>query len=131
MYTLDISGHHVHTTEEVQAIIKEGMDYLAEINSHITSIKVIVNSENHHNKSELIVEARVHIPGHDLFATVTTDKQLSLAVDMLAEKLEKQLLKHKSKHEGRKHHPDARDVESVEEREEQEEFNELERRDAI
>ncbi|RDL46000.1 ribosome-associated translation inhibitor RaiA [Marinomonas piezotolerans] len=131
MYTLDISGHHVHTTEEVQATIKEGMDQLAEINSHITSIKVIVNSENHHNKSELIVEARVHIPGHDLFATVTTDKQLAIAVDMLVEKLEKQLLKHKSKHEGRKHHPDARDVETEQEREEQAEFNELERRDVV
>ena len=47
------------------------------------------------------------------------------------EKLEKQLLKHKAKHEGRKHHPDARDVESLEEREEQDEFNELDRRDAI
>lgn len=131
MYTLDISGHHVHTSEEVQSTIKERMDHLAEINSHITSMKVIVNSENHGGKSELIVEARVHIPGHDLFATVTTDKQLSTAVDMLVDKLEKQLMKHKAKHDGRKHHADARDVESPEEREEQEEFNELERRDVI
>ncbi|SBT18873.1 ribosome hibernation promoting factor HPF [Marinomonas gallaica] len=131
MYTLDISGHHVHTTEEVQQTIKEGMDQLADINSNITSIKVIVNSESHQNKSELIIEARVHIPGHDLFASVTTDKQLSAAVDALVEKLEKQLLKHKAKHEGRKHHPDARDVETNEEREEQEEFNELERRDVV
>ncbi|MCO4784751.1 ribosome hibernation-promoting factor, HPF/YfiA family [Marinomonas atlantica] len=131
MYTLDISGHHVHTTEEVQQTIKEGMDQLVEINGNITSIKVIVNSESHQNKSELIIEARVHIPGHDLFASVTTDKQLSAAVDALVEKLEKQLLKHKSKHEGRKHHPDARDVETNEEREEQEEFNELERRDVV
>ncbi|TPE55697.1 ribosome-associated translation inhibitor RaiA [Maribrevibacterium harenarium] len=131
MYTLDISGHHVHTTEEVQQIIKDGMDHLADINSHITSIKVIVNSETHHNKSELILEAKVHIPGHDLFASVTTDKQLSTAVDMVAEKLEKQLLKHKSKHEGRKHHPDAHDVESDDEREQQDEFNELADRGAI
>lgn len=130
MYTLNISGHHVHSGEEVQEVIKEKMDHLAEINNHITSIKVILNSEKH-GKSELIVEAGVHIPGHELFATVKTDKQLSTAVDMLVDKLEKQLLKHKAKHEGRKHHPDARDVESFEEREEQEEFNELERRDVI
>ncbi|ADZ91513.1 ribosome hibernation-promoting factor, HPF/YfiA family [Marinomonas mediterranea] len=130
MYKLNISGHHVQSGEEVQTAVKEKLDHLARINSHITTINVILNTEKH-KAHELIVEASVHIPNHDLFATVKTDKQLAPALDMLVAKLEKQLLKYKAKHEGRKHHPDSRDLESDREREEQDEFNELAERSVL
>ncbi|GAB3483672.1 ribosome hibernation-promoting factor, HPF/YfiA family [Marinomonas epiphytica] len=130
MYTLNISGHHVQSGEEVQALVKERMDRLARINNQITSIKVILNTEKH-GIHELIVEASVHIPGHELFATVKTDKQLKPAVDLLVGKLEKQLVKYKAKHTGRQHHLNASDVESASERQQQEEFDELVEREVI
>ncbi|MGO3346500.1 MAG: ribosome hibernation-promoting factor, HPF/YfiA family [Marinomonas sp.] len=130
MYTLNISGHHVQSGEEVQELVKERMDHLARVNDQITSIKVILNTEKH-GIHHLIVEASVHIPGHDLFATVKTDKQLKPAVDLLVAKLEKQLVKYKAKHEGRQQKIDAKDVESHVEREEQAEFDELVERDVI
>ncbi|MGB3599866.1 ribosome hibernation-promoting factor, HPF/YfiA family [Marinomonas sp.] len=130
MYTLNISGHHVQSGEEVQELVKERMDRLTRLNDQITSIKVILNTEKH-EIHELIVEASVHIPGHDLFATVKTDKQLKPAVDLLVGKLEKQLVKHKAKHTGRQHQINAQDVESNVEREEQAEFNELVEREVL
>ncbi|MEL0638419.1 ribosome-associated translation inhibitor RaiA [Marinomonas sp. TI.3.20] len=130
MYTLNISGHHVQSGEEVQELVKERMDHLARVNDQITSIKVILNTEKH-GIHELIVEASVHIPGHDLFATVKTDKQLKPAVDLLVAKLEKQLVKYKAKHEGRQQKINAKDVESHVEREEQAEFDELVEREVI
>ncbi|GAA0834945.1 MULTISPECIES: ribosome hibernation-promoting factor, HPF/YfiA family [Marinomonas] len=130
MYTLNISGHHVQSGEEVQELVKERMDRLTRLNDQITSIKVILNTEKH-EIHELIVEASVHIPGHDLFATVKTDKQLKPAVDLLVGKLEKQLVKHKAKHTGRQHQINAQDVESSVEREEQAEFNELVEREVL
>lgn len=130
MYTLNISGHHVQSGEEVQELVKERMDRLTRINDQITSIKVILNTEKH-EIHELIVEASVHIPGHDLFATVRTDKQLKPAVDLLVGKLEKQLVKYKAKHTGRQHQINAQDVESSVEREEQAEFNELVEREVL
>ncbi|WP_133012175.1 ribosome hibernation-promoting factor, HPF/YfiA family [Marinomonas flavescens] len=130
MYTLNISGHHVQSGEEVQELVKERMDHLARVNDQITSIKVILNTEKH-GIHELIVEASVHIPGHDLFATVKTDKQLKPAVDLLVGKLEKQLVKYKAKHEGRQQKINAKDVESHVEREEQAEFDELVEREVI
>ncbi len=68
MYTLNISGHHVQSGLEIQELTKEKMDHLSRVNSQITVINVILNSEKHET-NELIVEANVHIPGHDLFAT--------------------------------------------------------------
>lgn len=130
MYTLNISGHHVQSGEEVQELVKERMDHLARVNDQITSIKVILNTEKH-GIHELIVEASVHIPGHDLFATVKTDKQLKPAIDLLVAKLEKQLVKYKAKHEGRQQKINAKDVESHVEREEQAEFDELVEREVI
>ncbi|MBJ7539495.1 ribosome hibernation-promoting factor, HPF/YfiA family [Marinomonas transparens] len=130
MYTLNISGHHVQSGEEVQELVKEKMDHLARINNQITSIKVILNTEKH-EIHELIVEASVHIPGHDLFATVKTDKQLKPALDLLVGKLEKQLIKYKAKHQGRQHHINAQDVESPIERQQQAEFDELVEREVI
>lgn len=130
MYTLDISGHHVQSGEEVQELVKEKMDHLARINNQITSIKVILNTEKH-EIHRLIVEASVHIPGHELFATVKTEQQLKPALDSLVGKLEKQLVKHKAKHAGRQHHINAGDVESPLEKEQQAEFDELVEREVI
>ncbi len=131
MYTLNISGHHVKSGDEIQELVKEKMDHLQRINNQITTINVILNSEKH-STNEVIAEASVHIPGHDLFATARTDKQLSSALDMLVSKLEKQLMKHKSRHpSGRVHHMNAQDVESSTEKEYQAEFNELVEREVI
>lgn len=131
MYTLNISGHHVTSGPEVQSLVKEKMDSLSKINHQITTIKVILNSEKHET-NKLIVEASVHIPGHDLFATVKTDKQISPALDMLVAKLEKQLTKYKARHSvGKVHKSNAKDHESLFEREYQAEFNELVEREVL
>ena len=131
MYTLNISGHHVQSGIEIQDLIKEKMDHLSRVNQQITVINVILNSEKH-EKNHLIVEANVHIPGHDIFATATTDKQLSTALDMLISKLEKQLIKHKSRHGvGKAHKANSQDLETLSEKERQAEFNELSDRNAL
>ncbi|KJZ12449.1 MAG: ribosome hibernation-promoting factor, HPF/YfiA family [Marinomonas sp.] len=131
MYTLNISGHHVTSGQEVQSLVKDKMDSLSKINHQITTIKVILNSEKHET-NKLIVEASVHIPGHDLFATVKTDKQISPALDMLVAKLEKQLTKYKARHSvGKVHKSNAKDHESLFEREYQAEFNELVEREVL
>jgi len=131
MYTLNISGHHVQSGLEIQDLIKEKMDHLSRINSQITVINVILNSEKHET-NQLIAEANVHIPGHDLFATAKTDKQLSAALDMLVSKLEKQLLKHKPKPgSGKAHKANSQDLETLSEKESQAEFNELADRNVI
>lgn len=131
MYTLNISGHHVTSGQEVQSLVKEKMDNLSRINHQITTIKVILNSEKHET-NKLIVEASVHIPGHDLFATVKTDKQISPALDMLVAKLEKQLIKYKARHSvGKVHKSNAQDHESTFEREFQAEYNELVEREVL
>lgn len=131
MYTLNVSGHHVQSGAEVQDLIKEKMDRLSRINQQITAVNVILNSEKH-EKNQLIVEATVHIPGHDLFATAKTDKQLAVALDLLTSKLEKQLIKHKSKHtSGKIHKISAKDFETLAEQEKQAEFNALVDRNVI
>ena len=131
MYTLHISGHHVKSGDEIQDLVKEKMDQLQRLNNQITTINVILNAEKH-DTDTLIVEASVHIPGHDLFATAKTDKQLSTALDMLVAKLEKQLIKYKVRHSsGRVHRINAQDVESITEKEYQAEFNELVEREVI
>ncbi|MDB4838072.1 ribosome-associated translation inhibitor RaiA [Marinomonas sp.] len=132
MYTLNISGHHVQSSDEVREVVKDKMDHLARVTDQITTINVILNTEKH-EVHELIVEASIHIPGHDLFATVKTDKQLKPALDLLVGKLEKQLIKHKSKSKtaARQHHLNAQDMETPVERQLQDEFDQLVEREVI
>jgi putative sigma-54 modulation protein len=131
MYKLNVSGHHLKSGDEIQSLVKEKMDNLQRVNQQITTINVTLNSEKHATH-EVIAEAKVHIPGHELFATAKSDKQLSTALDMLVNKLEKQLVKHKARHpSGRVHHMTAEDVESQSEKENQAEFNELVEREVI
>jgi putative sigma-54 modulation protein len=74
-------------------------DYLSSklerLNNHhdrITNVNVIVSVDKLVQKAE----ATVHVSGKDLFADATSD-DLYTAIDSLADKLDRQLIKHKEK----------------------------------
>lgn len=124
MYKINISGHHVSVSDEVTNYVKESISNLERFSDQITSVNVNFTTEKH-DTHKIIAEAQIHIPGADIFATSTADREMSTAVDGLISKLENQMRKHKSKmldkvHSGNKAHNDT-----PEERALQDEFNAL------
>lgn len=89
---INISGHHIEITEAMRAYVLEKFEKLERHFEHITSIHVILEVE----KNRQTAEATVHIKGGELFADATKE-DLYAAIDMLIDKLDRQILKHKEK----------------------------------
>ena len=90
---LTISGHHLDLTEALNDHIKSKLTKLVKHNDSITNTHVILSVDKLVQKAE----ATIHISGADLFAEAESE-DLYAAIDSLAGKLDRQLIKHKEKH---------------------------------
>lgn len=90
---IEISGHHVEITEGIRTHVLDKFQRLERHSDKVMEVHVILTVEKHAQKAE----ATVHIQGANLFAE-DSQEDLYVAIDHLADKLDKQLLKHKEKH---------------------------------
>lgn len=90
---LNISGHHVDLTEPLKNYVESKLERLQRHNSEITTTEVTLVVEKMVQKAE----ARMHVAGGDLFAAAESEDMYA-AIDAMADKLDRQLIKHKEKH---------------------------------
>lgn len=95
---LSISGHHIDVTDALRDYVTEKMDRLVRHSEHITNVHVVLTVEKMIQKAE----ATVHVSGGELFADAQME-DLYAAIDLLADKLDRQLIKHKEKTVNRHH----------------------------
>jgi putative sigma-54 modulation protein len=100
---LRISGHHLEVTPAIQAYVS---DKFARINRHfdqVSEIKVLLSIENEKEKERRQkAECSIHVKGHDFFAE-TMHADLYAAVDLLVDKMDQQVAKHKTKVQNHHH----------------------------
>ena len=89
---ISISGHHLEVTDALKDYVTAKLERLTNHFDRITSIQVTLSVEKLIQKAE----ATVHVSGKDLFADATSE-DLYAAIDLLADKLDRQLIKHKEK----------------------------------
>lgn len=87
-----ISGHHLEVTDALKDYVNSKLERLNNHHDRITSTQVILSVDKLIQKAE----ATVHVSGRDLFAEATSE-DLYAAIDSLADKLDRQLIKHKEK----------------------------------
>jgi putative sigma-54 modulation protein len=92
---INISGHHVEVTPPLREYVLNKLDRLQRHFDQITNTEVTLIVEKLVQKAE----ARVHVSGADLFANAESEDMYA-AIDMLVDKLDRQLIKHKEKHRG-------------------------------
>lgn len=95
---LSVSGHHVDVSESLRDYVSGKLDKLVRHSDHITNVHVVLSVEKLVQKAE----ATVHVSGAELFADAATEDMYA-AIDMLADKLDRQLLRHKEKSVDRHH----------------------------
>lgn len=95
---LSISGHHIDLTDALRTYVTDKLQKLERHYDHITNAHVILSVE----KLQQRAEATIHISGRDIFADANCD-DLYAAIDMLTDKLDRQILKHKEKTQDRQH----------------------------
>ena len=94
---INISGHHIELTPAIKNYVNTKLDKLEKHHDKITSTNVILSVEKLRQKAE----ASIHVSGKDFYADCESE-DLYTAIDLLADKLDRQLIKHKEKM--RNHH---------------------------
>jgi ribosomal subunit interface protein len=92
---LTITGHHLEITIPLKEYVHSKLERLQRHFDQITNTHVILTVE----KMVQRAEATIHIAGGDLFAHAESEDMYA-AIDALADKLDRQLIKHKQKHRG-------------------------------
>ncbi|MNC39585.1 putative sigma-54 modulation protein [Pseudomonas linyingensis] len=89
---VNISGQHLEVTDTLRDYINEKLERLARHFDKITNVQVIMQVEKLQQK----IEATLHVAGGEVVANAEhTD--MYAAIDLLADKLDRQLIKHKEK----------------------------------
>ena len=92
---MTISGHHLDVTDPIREYVTNKLSKLERHYEQITSTTVMLTVEKLRQKAE----ATVHVSGAELFATAEHEDMYA-AIDALADKLDRQIIKHKEKHQG-------------------------------
>lgn len=89
---LQMTGHHLEITPALREYVQGKFARLSQHFDHVIDVKVTMSVEKLVQK----VEATLHVPGNDLHAECT-DENMYSAIDMLTDKLDRQVLRHKEK----------------------------------
>lgn len=90
---INLTGHHVDITPALTDYVNKKMEKIQRHFQHITSINVILTVEQ---KRLQRAEAQVHLPKNDVHAKAESEDMYA-AIDMLVDKLDRQVLKLKEK----------------------------------
>ncbi len=102
---LTISGHHLEVTPALRTYVASKLDRISRHFDQVVDIKVLLTVDNQKEKDmRQRAECSIHVKGKDLFAE-SAHEDLYAAVDDLADKLDRQVIRYKDKTQD--HHHDA------------------------
>jgi len=89
---LNLTGVHLEITPAIRAYVLAKLDRVNRHFDHVIDVNVVLSVD----KLRHIVEANVHVRGKDIHAEAI-DPDMYAAIDALADKLDRQVLKYKEK----------------------------------
>jgi ribosome hibernation promoting factor len=90
---LHLTGHHLEITPAIREHISAKLQRITRHFDHVIDLHAILERER---TSQFKVEASVHVRGKEIFCE-STAPDLHAAIDALAEKLDRTIIKHKEK----------------------------------
>jgi putative sigma-54 modulation protein len=97
---LSIQGHHIEVTPALRGYVMSKLDRIRRHFDQVIDVSVVLGVDKLQQKAEVTL----HLKGKDLFAEAV-DTDLYAAIDLLADRLDRQVLKYKNKRQD--HHHDA------------------------
>jgi putative sigma-54 modulation protein len=89
---LSVSGHHLDVTPAIRSYVQTKIGRVTRHFDHVIDAHVILTASKLTQKAEVTL----HVPGKDLHCECE-EGDLYAAIDMLADKLDRQVLKYKDK----------------------------------
>lgn len=107
---LTISGHHLEITPALRSYVAEKLDRITRHFDQVVDIKVLLTVDKIKEKDQRQkAECNIHVKGKDIFAE-SSHADLYAAVDELADKLDRQVLRYKDKAQDHHHASAKREV---------------------
>ena len=89
---LNVSGHHLAVTPAIRSYVQTKLERVARHFDHVIDAHVILTVDKLRQKAEVTL----HVRGKDLHCECEED-DLYAAIDLLADKLDRQVLRYKDK----------------------------------
>ena len=89
---LNVSGHHVDVTPAIRSYVQSKLERVRRHFDHVIDAHVILTVEKLRQKAEVTL----HVRGKELHCE-SEEADLYAAIDLLADKLDRQVLRHKGK----------------------------------
>ncbi|HEX5806315.1 MAG TPA: ribosome-associated translation inhibitor RaiA [Macromonas sp.] len=100
---LTISGHHLEVTPALRDYVTAKLDRISRHFDQVVDIKVLLTVDKTKEKDQRQkAECNIHVKGKDIFAECS-NADLYAAVDELADKLDRQVLRYKDKTQDHHH----------------------------
>lgn len=100
---IDVTSRHGHVSERMEEYATKKSERLQRFHDRLTRIEVIVDGPHEAPDVEMIA----HIDGHGTLVAREHDEHFSHAIDRLAAKMERQLVKAKEKQMQRNHNVES------------------------
>ncbi|MGE5088188.1 MAG: ribosome hibernation-promoting factor, HPF/YfiA family [Candidatus Levyibacteriota bacterium] len=97
---LNLTGNHLEITPAIRTYVTTKLERVTRHFDHVIDVSVVLSVD----KLQQRVEANVHVRGKDIHAQ-SIEADMYAAIDALADKLDRQVLKHKEKQKA--HRTDA------------------------
>ena len=94
---LTISGHHLDVTPALRSYVTTKLDRITRHFDQVVDVRVLLCIEKQKEKQgRQRAECNIHVKGNDMFAE-SSHADLYAAVDELVDKLDRQVVRHKSR----------------------------------
>jgi putative sigma-54 modulation protein len=97
---LNINGHHLEVTPAIRNYVIDKLDRITRHFDHVIDASVTLSVVKLVQKADITL----HIPGKDIHAEASHEN-LYAAIDALADKIDRQVLRHKDKLRNHNHTP--------------------------
>lgn len=99
---LSLSGHHLNITPAIRSYVVSKLTRVTRHFDHVIDVNVVLSVD----KLRQQVTANLHIRGKDIHAECV-EPDMYAAIDALADKLDRQVVKYKEKRNGHRHQTGA------------------------
>ena len=106
---VSISGHHISVTDAMDTAVREKLEKVERHFDQIQSIQVILSLDNSGAKKSHKAEAIMRVSGKEMFVQALDDDMYK-AINEMADKLDRQVRKYKTKMESKKTQGAGRDA---------------------
>jgi len=102
---LQITGHHLEVTPAIREYIETKLERVIRHFDQVIDIKVMLSVEPLRHRADITMR----VPGKDLHCE-TVQENLYAAIDLLIDKIDRQVIEYKSRLQSRSHDPIKRQV---------------------